>query len=214
MLTAPQDTAFDIARVRADFPILDQEINGRQLVYFDNAATTQKPLPVINAILNYYRADNANIHRGIHTLAERATADFEASRVAIANFLGAASPEEIIFTSGTTMGINLVAQTYGRKFIQAGDEIIISGLEHHSNIVPWQMLCEEKGITLKVIPVLDSGELDLEAYATLLSEKRSWCRLTTSPTRWARLIPSRKSSEKPTKSARWYSSTARRPPAT
>ena len=171
MLTAPHDTAFDIARVRADFPILNQEINGRQLVYFDNAATTQKPLPVIDAILNYYRADNANIHRGIHTLAERATADFEASRVAIANFLGAASPEEIIFTSGTTMGINLVAQTYGRKFIQAGDELIISGLEHHSNIVPWQMLCEEKGITLKVIPVLDSGELDIEAYARLLSEK-------------------------------------------
>jgi len=171
MLTAPHDTAFDIARVRADFPILNQEINGRPLVYFDNAATTQKPQPVINAILNYYRADNANIHRGIHTLAERATADFEASRKAIADFLGAASPEEIIFTSGTTMGINLVAQTYGRKFIQAGDEIVISGLEHHSNIVPWQMLCEEKGITLKVIPVLDTGELDLEAYAGLLSEK-------------------------------------------
>ncbi len=171
MLIAPPDTAFDIARVRADFPILDQEINGRPLVYFDNAATTQKPLPVINAILNYYRADNANIHRGIHTLAERATADFEASRKAIADFLGAASTEEIIFTSGTTMGINLVAQTYGRAFIKAGEEIIISGLEHHSNIVPWQMLCEEKGITLKVIPVLDNGELDLEAYAKLLSEK-------------------------------------------
>lgn len=171
MLTAPSDTMFDVARVRADFPILDQEINGRPLVYFDNAATTQKPLPVINAILNYYRADNANIHRGIHTLAERATADFEASRKAIAGFLGAASPDEIIFTSGTTMGINLVAQTYGRKFIQAGDEIVISGLEHHSNIVPWQMLCEEKGIALKVIPVLDTGELDLEAYEKLLSEK-------------------------------------------
>ncbi len=171
MLTATQNMTFNVERVRADFPILDQEINGRPLVYFDNAATTQKPIPVIEAIIQYYRGYNANIHRGIHTLAERATADFEASRKAIADFLGAASTEEIIFTSGTTMGVNLVAQTYGRAFIKAGDEIIISGLEHHSNIVPWQMLCEEKGITLKVIPVLDNGELDLEGYENLLSEK-------------------------------------------
>lgn len=169
MLTATQNMTFNVERVRADFPILDQEINGRPLVYFDNAATTQKPIPVIEAIINYYRGYNANIHRGIHTLAEKATADFEASRKAIADFLGAASTEEIIFTSGTTMGVNLVAQTYGRAFIKAGDEIIISGLEHHSNIVPWQMLCEEKGITLKVIPVLENGELDLEAYQNLLS---------------------------------------------
>jgi cysteine desulfurase / selenocysteine lyase len=161
----------DIASIRADFPILDQQINGKDLVYFDNAATTQKPTQVIDAIAHYYNFDNANIHRGIHTLAERATRDFEASRTAIKEFLNAVSIKEIIFTSGTTQGINLVASTFGRKFINAGDEIIISGLEHHSNIVPWQMLCEEKGIILKVIPVLDSGELDLEAYEKLLSEK-------------------------------------------
>ncbi len=161
----------DIQKIRADFPILDQEINGRKLVYFDNAATTQKPQQVIDVITHYYQHDNANIHRGIHTLAERATRDFEASREAIRAFLGASSIEEIIFTSGTTQGINLVASTFGRKFIQAGDEIIISGLEHHSNIVPWQMLCEEKGCILKVIPVNDLGELDLEAYQQLLSEK-------------------------------------------
>ncbi|MES2795573.1 MAG: cysteine desulfurase [Bacteroidota bacterium] len=160
----------DIQKIRADFPILDQTINGKQLVYFDNAATTQKPTQVIEAIAHYYNFDNANIHRGIHTLAERATRDFEASRVAIKEFLNAGSTEEIIFTSGTTQGINLVASTFGRKFIHKGEDIIISGLEHHSNIVPWQMLCEEKGINLKVIPVLDSGELDLEAYEKLLSE--------------------------------------------
>jgi cysteine desulfurase / selenocysteine lyase len=162
---------FNISTIRNDFPILNQQINGKDLVYFDNAATTQKPTQVIEAITHYYNFDNANIHRGIHTLAERATRDFEASRIAIKDFLNASSTEEIIFTSGTTQGINLVASTFGRKFINKGDEIIISGLEHHSNIVPWQMLCEEKGIILKVIPVLDSGELDLAAYEKLLSEK-------------------------------------------
>lgn len=171
MTTPTLSVPFDVERVRADFPILDQEINGRPLVYFDNAATTQKPVPVIDAIIQYYRGYNANIHRGIHTLAEKATADFEASRKASQTFLNAASTEEVIFTSGTTMGINLVAQTYGRTFIGAGDEIIISGLEHHSNIVPWQMLCEEKGIILKVIPVTDEGELDMESYQKLLSDK-------------------------------------------
>lgn len=171
MTTPTLSIPFDVERIRADFPILDQEINGRPLVYFDNAATTQKPVPVIDAIIQYYRGYNANIHRGIHTLAEKATADFEASRKAIQLFLNASSTEQIIFTSGTTMGINLVAQTYGRTFIGAGDEIIISGLEHHSNIVPWQMLCEEKGINLKVIPVTDEGALDIEAYKKLLSEK-------------------------------------------
>ncbi len=161
----------DIEKIRADFPILDQSINGKKLVYFDNAATTQKPTAVIEAIAHYYNFDNANIHRGIHTLAERATRDFEASREAVRDFLGASSTEEIIFTSGTTQGINLVASTFGRKFIKEGDEIIVSGMEHHSNIVPWQMLCEEKGAILKVIPVTDLGELDLDAYEKLLSEK-------------------------------------------
>lgn len=161
----------DIQRIRQDFPVLDQQINGRPLVYFDNAATTQKPQSVLNAITNYYAGYNANIHRGIHHLAEKATAAFEASRKAIQQFLNAAHVEEIIFTYGTTDGINLVAQTYGRRFLKPGDEIIISTLEHHSNIVPWQMICEEKGCVLKVIPVDDNGDLILEEYEKLLSER-------------------------------------------
>lgn len=161
----------DIQKIRADFPILDEKINGKDLVYFDNAATTQKPLPVLNALANYYGHYNANIHRGIHHLAEKATSAFEASRRTIQKFLNAKYPEEIIFTYGTTDGINLVAQTYGRRFLKEGDEIIISTLEHHSNIVPWQMLCEENGCVLKVIPINDNGELILEEYEKLLSEK-------------------------------------------
>ncbi|GAB3906008.1 cysteine desulfurase [Larkinella knui] len=161
----------DIEAIRRDFPILDQVVNGRQLVYFDNAATTQKPLPVLNALTRYYEGYNANIHRGIHTLAEKATSAFEASRRAIQQFLNAAHVEEIIFTYGTTDGINLVAQTYGRRFLKEGDEIIISTMEHHSNIVPWQMLCEEKGCVLKVIPIDDEGDLILEEYEKLLSER-------------------------------------------
>ncbi|MDQ1088450.1 cysteine desulfurase/selenocysteine lyase [Siphonobacter sp. SORGH_AS 1065] len=171
MMTTTSAVSFDIERIRADFPILDQEVNGRKLVYFDNAATTQKPVAVIEALMNYYRGYNANIHRGIHTLAEKATADFEASRRAVRDFLNAPSAEEIIFTSGTTMGINLVAQTYGRHFLKAGDEIIISGLEHHSNIVPWQMLAGEKGLTVRAIPVLENGELDMETFDTMLSDR-------------------------------------------
>ncbi|PKK37898.1 cysteine desulfurase [Siphonobacter sp. SORGH_AS_0500] len=170
-MTTTSAVSFDIERIRADFPILDQEVNGRKLVYFDNAATTQKPVAVIEALMNYYRGYNANIHRGIHTLAEKATADFEASRRAVRDFLNAPSAEEIIFTSGTTMGINLVAQTYGRHFLKAGDEIIISGLEHHSNIVPWQMLAGEKGLTVRAIPVLENGELDMETFDTMLSDR-------------------------------------------
>ncbi len=161
----------DIQRVRQDFPILDQMVNGKPLVYFDNAATNQKPIPVLNALAHYYEHDNANIHRGIHTLAERATHDFEASRQKIQGFLNAQHLEEIIFTYGTTDGINLVAQTYGRKFLKEGDEIIISTLEHHSNIVPWQMLCEEKGCVLKVIPINDEGELLIDDYEKMLSER-------------------------------------------
>ena len=161
----------DIQRVRQDFPILDQMVNGKPLVYFDNAATNQKPISVLNALTHYYEHDNANIHRGIHTLAERATHDFEASRQKIREFLNAKHLEEIIFTYGTTDGINLVAQTYGRKFLKPGDEIIISTLEHHSNIVPWQMLCEEKGCVLRIIPINDEGELLLDAYEEMLSER-------------------------------------------
>lgn len=170
MQIAPYDI-LNIEAIRRDFPILDQVVNGRQLVYFDNAATTQKPLPVLNALARYYEGYNANIHRGIHTLAEKATSAFEASRRAIQQFLNAAYLEEIIFTYGTTDGINLVAQTYGRRFLKEGDEIIITTMEHHSNIVPWQMLCEEKGCVLKVIPIDDNGDLILEEYEKLLSER-------------------------------------------
>lgn len=161
----------DINKIRQDFPILDEKVNGRDLVYFDNAATTQKPTIVLEALSNYYGHYNANIHRGIHFLAEKATAAFEDSRTTIQKFLNAARKEEIIFTYGTTDGINLVAQTYGRKFLKEGDEIIISTLEHHSNIVPWQMLCEEKGCVLRVIPIDDKGDLILEEYEKMLSEK-------------------------------------------
>jgi cysteine desulfurase / selenocysteine lyase len=159
----------DIQKVRADFPILHQQINGKPLVYFDNAATTQKPKQVIEVLAEYYQKYNANIHRGIHTLAEKATKAFEETREAVRAFLNAQSTEEIIFTSGTTQSINLVAQSYGCTFLNAGDEIIISGLEHHSNIVPWQMVAQEKGLKIKVIPVLDNGTLDMEAFEKLLN---------------------------------------------
>jgi cysteine desulfurase / selenocysteine lyase len=164
-------SVLDINKIRQDFPILDEKINGKNLVYFDNAATTQKPKIVLDALTNYYGHYNANIHRGIHFLAEKATAAFEDSRTAIQYFLNATHREEIILTYGTTDGINLVAQTYGRKFLKEGDEIIISTLEHHSNIVPWQILCEEKGCILKVIPIDDNGDLILEEYEKMLSEK-------------------------------------------
>lgn len=159
-----------IEDIRAQFPVLHQEVNGKPLVYFDNAATTQKPQRVIDALNNYYSSINANIHRGIHTLAERATAAFEDTRVAAQEFLNTKEKEEIIFTKGTTEGINLVASTYGRANVVAGDEIIISTMEHHSNIVPWQMLCEEKGATLKVIPINEEGEILLDEYHKLLSD--------------------------------------------
>ena len=162
---------FDVAAARRDFPILDQDINGRPLVYFDNAATTQKPQVVMDALEAYYGGFNANIHRGIHSLAEKATAAFEGTRRAVQLFINAEFSEEIIFTSGTTMGVNLVAQTYGRAFLKKGDELVLSGLEHHSNIVPWQLLAEEKGLVIRVIPVQEDGTLDLEAYRSLLSER-------------------------------------------
>lgn len=161
----------DIARIRQDFPVLNQDVNGRPLVYFDNAATNQKPMPVLDALTRYYEGYNANIHRGIHSLAEKATAAFEASRRAIQTFLNAKHWEEIIFTYGTTDSINLVAQSYGRHFLKAGDEIVISTMEHHSNIVPWQMLCEERGCILRIIPIDDNGELVIDEYEKLLSER-------------------------------------------
>ncbi|MBR00615.1 MAG: cysteine desulfurase CsdA [Verrucomicrobiales bacterium] len=164
--------AFDPHTYRDDFPILAQSVHSKPLVYLDNAATSQKPLPVLNASRNYYEQLNSNIHRGVHHLAQAATAAHEAARETIARHLNATRPEEIIFTSGTTDSVNLVASSLGRsdRFVN-GDEIIISGLEHHSNTVPWQMLCERLGITLKVIPVLDDGTLDLDAYQELLSDR-------------------------------------------
>ncbi len=164
-------STFDIAKVRDQFPILDQSINGKKLVYFDNAATSQKPLRVINSLSEYYRKYNSNIHRGIHTLAEKATNAFEDTRDAAKEFINAANREEIIFTSGVTASINLVASSYGRAFLSEGDEIIISGLEHHSNIVPWQLIAIEKKAVIKVIPVLENGELDIVSYKKLLSFK-------------------------------------------
>ena len=161
----------DVYAIRQQFPILNRDVKGNPLVYLDNAATSQKPQSVIDALINYYTGYNANIHRGIHTLAEEATAAFEATRDAAQQFIGAASREEIIFTRGTTEGINLVAYTWGRQNIKAGDEIIVSEMEHHSNIVPWQVLCEEKNAVLKVIPVTPSGELQMEEYEKLLGPK-------------------------------------------
>ena len=167
--TSTIQKGIDIYDIRRQFPILRREVKGKPLVYFDNAATSQKPQSVIDALVNYYTQYNANIHRGIHTLAEEATAAFEATRDTVQQFIQAPSREEIVFTRGATEGINLVANTWGRQHIKAGDEIIISTMEHHSNIVPWQILCEEKGALLKVIPINDEGELLFNEYEKLLS---------------------------------------------
>jgi cysteine desulfurase/selenocysteine lyase len=161
----------DIRAIRQDFPILKQHVHGNPLAWLDNAATTQKPQSVIDAISHYYENNNSNIHRGAHTLAARSTDAFEQAREKVRSFLGAASAKEIIFVRGTTEGINLVAQTYGRKFLQPGDEIILSTLEHHANIVPWQMVAKEKGAVIRVIPVNDQGEIMLEAYESLLGPR-------------------------------------------
>jgi cysteine desulfurase/selenocysteine lyase len=163
--------AYDVAAVRKHFPALSREVKGKPLVYFDNAATTQKPQAVIDALVDYYSNYNANIHRGIHTLAEEATAAFEATRDTAQRFINAESREQIIFTGGTTEGINLVAQTWGRQNIKQGDEIIVSNMEHHSNIVPWYLVAQEKGAVLKVIPINENGELIMDEFEKLLSEK-------------------------------------------
>ncbi|PRD48603.1 cysteine desulfurase [Sphingobacterium haloxyli] len=162
---------FDIDTVRADFPILSREVNGKPLVYFDNGATTHKPKQVIDAIIRYYADMNSNVHRGVHYLSQISTDAFEVTRRKVQAFIHAKHEHEIIITKGTTEAINIVASCYGRAFITAGDEIIISAMEHHSNIVPWQMLCDEKGCKLRVIPMNDNGELDIEAYRSLFSER-------------------------------------------
>ncbi len=161
----------DISKLRADFPILDQQVNGSPLIYFDNAATTQKPQAVIDALSHYYQFENANIHRGLHTLAERATTAYELTRTKVRDFLHAPSSDQIIFTSGTTAGINLVAQTFGRSTFKAGDKILISNLEHHSNIVPWQMIAQETGAIIEVIPVDETGVLDIAAFEKQLDSR-------------------------------------------
>ncbi len=164
-------TRFDVQRVRKDFPILRQLVRGKPLVYLDNAATSQKPRPVIDALVRYYTEDNANVHRGVHLLSERATRAYEEARVKIARYINAVDAHEVIFTRGTTEGINLVAQTFGRQRLQPGDEVIISAMEHHSNIVPWQMICEERRALLRVIPMNDAGELLMDEYEQMLNER-------------------------------------------
>ncbi|MGK2858680.1 MAG: SufS family cysteine desulfurase [Thermoanaerobaculia bacterium] len=171
LLATPAAAAFDLARVRDDFPILATQVHGKGLVYLDNAATSQKPKQVLDRMRRYYEQENSNVHRGVHELSERATAAFEGARSRVRAFINAKEDREIIFTRGTTESINLVASSWGHANVEAGDEIVISTIEHHSNIVPWQMLCESTGATLRVIPVNDRGELELEAYRELLSPK-------------------------------------------
>lgn len=162
--------AFDVLSVRKDFPILTQMVHDKPLVYLDNGATTHKPLAVIEAIEHFYRVDNSNVHRGAHTLSDRATTAFENARKTVQTFINAELPEEIIWTRGTTESINLVAQSYGSAFIKKDDVILVSAMEHHANIVPWQMLCERSGAILKVIPVFENGELDMQGFDELLTE--------------------------------------------
>ena len=169
--TGASVAAFDVEAVRRDFPVLSVKAYGKPLVYLDNAATSQKPESVIRSLTEYYSSYNANIHRGVHFLSQKASQAFDDTRIKVRDFINASSENEIVFTRGTTESVNLVASTYGRKFIGSGDEIIISAMEHHSNIVPWQMLCEEKGCILKVIPITDSGELVPGAIENLISDR-------------------------------------------
>ncbi|MBA3521735.1 MAG: cysteine desulfurase [Gemmatimonadales bacterium] len=161
----------DVERIRRDFPILSRTVRGKPLVYLDNAATSQKPRAVIDAVSRFYASENANIHRGVHYLSERATEAYDAVREQVARFLNAASTREIIFTRGTTEAINLVAQSYGRSVLRPGDEVLITAMEHHSNIVPWQLICEQTGAVLRAVPITDAGELDLDAFDRLLTER-------------------------------------------
>jgi cysteine desulfurase/selenocysteine lyase len=163
--------AFDIQKIRNDFPILAQEVNGKPLVYFDNAATTQKPLAVIDAEAEVYKSFNSNIHRGVHHLSNVCTEAFEEVRKKVAGFINAESADEVIFTSGTTESVNLLSSSFGETFLNEGDEIILTEMEHHSNIVPWQLLAQRRGVSIKVVPVTDSGEMDMQAFSELLNEK-------------------------------------------
>ncbi len=178
MILSTKNSVFDVTSVRKDFPILLKRVNGKALVYLDSGATAQKPEVVITALDNYYRNQNANIHRGVHTLSQDVTVAYENARATIQKHLNAKYPHEIIFTSGTTESINLVAASFGKKFMQAGDEIIISAMEHHSNILPWQAVCEEKGAVLKVVPINERGEILLEEYKKMLSSKTKMVAVT------------------------------------
>lgn len=177
MMESKVNKAFDVDAIRREFPTLHQEVYGKRLVYFDNGATSQKPQVVIDKILDYYTLHNANIHRGVHYLSQQATDEYEIARKSVQKFINAKHDFEVIFTKGTTDSINLVAYSFG-EFLKTGDELLISEMEHHSNIVPWQLLCERKGTILKVVPVLDNGELDLEAFDTLLSERTKLVAIT------------------------------------
>ncbi len=164
-------SSFDVNRIREDFPILKVQVHGKPLVYLDNAATSQKPRAVIDAVSRFYGAENANIHRGVHYLSERATVAYDGVRERVARFLNAAGPSEIVFTRGTTEGINLVAQSWARTTLKGGDEILITGMEHHSNIVPWQLVAAQTGAVLRAVPITDAGELDLKAFDSLLTDR-------------------------------------------
>ena len=171
MTTLAGTTTFDVAKIRDDFPILGEVVHGKPLVYLDNANTTQKPHQVLDALDHYYRHDNANIHRATHLLSERATKAYEGTRTKVQRLINAAHSREVVFTRGCTDSINLVAQSWARTHLTPGDEILVSWLEHHSNIVPWQLVCQQTGATLKVVPITDAGELDLDAFRALLTER-------------------------------------------
>jgi cysteine desulfurase/selenocysteine lyase len=183
---------FDVSKAREDFPILHQKIHGKPLVYLDSAASSQKPQAVIDAITRFYSEDYSNIHRAVHQLSERSTRQYEEGRIKVQRFMNAADAREIIFLRGATEGINLVAQSYGRQRIGAGDEIIISALEHHSNIVPWQMLCEQTGAALRVIPISDDGEIVLDAFERLLNERTRFVSIAHISNALGTVIPIRK----------------------
>ena len=171
-------SGFDAERVRADFPVLQQVVNGKPLVYLDNGATSQKPQAVIDELVRYYTTENANVHRGVHTLSQNATEDYEGSRAKVKRLLNAADDHEIIYTRGTTDSINIVAQSFGKQRLGPGDEVIVSNMEHHSNIVPWQMLREEKGVVLRVVPIDESGELLMDEYEAMLSPRTKLVSIT------------------------------------
>jgi cysteine desulfurase/selenocysteine lyase len=171
MAQAPDIMALDVAAIRKEFPILHREVNGKPLVYLDNGASSQKPQAMIDAVSHYYAHENTNIHRGVHTLSQEATEKYEAAREKVRGFINAKHGHEVIITKGTTDSINLVASSFGRAYLNAGDEVLISTMEHHSNIVPWQMICEERGATVRVVPINDAGELLMDEFDALLSKK-------------------------------------------